>query len=506
METDKLIVGWLVGVTDAGLYFMTQRVGVLPTQELLSPLQRILFPAFSELADDTPRLRRAVCESINVLASLSLPAGFGFALIAADFVPLALGRQWSPIVPLLVVLVPYLGLRSTLSMTLPCVLALGRTRLLFWVSAVYALVHVPAFVAGTALFGLPGSIWSIVAAGVLYSYLNAWMLAMLEISLGEVMRQLRRPLAATAFMIAAVAGLAAVTPLDALGGQRVRRGAGGQDPRGRGGVPRRRCTRSGGSRAGPQASNGVSLSCGPVDLPAREPSRRVLRKPTRSARQSTARCGGRPRPGRLPPDAAGGRRLRTGGPGPGTAPPAILAARAGRSRRRRSTSATRPREWPPRGGPRQGQEQHPRLADVPIGQHEHVGGGEVRGHLGERDVAEPVDRAHARRRGEQRVAPRGIEPDGITRHDEPRPGSRPRDRRPRVEQHVESLVFTDVAEEERDLVARIEAQLSSRRLPFDRFRAVPEEPVLAVGNHVHAPGIDRELLDQALAGRTRSGR
>ncbi len=217
METDKLIVGWLVGVTDAGLYFMTQRVGVLPTQELLSPLQRILFPAFSELAHDAQRLRRAVCESINVIGSLSLPAGFGFALIAADFVALALGRQWSPIVPLLVVLVPYLGLRSTLSMTLPCVLALGRTRLLFWVSAAYALVHVPVFVVGTALFGLPGSIWSIVVAGVLYSYLNAWLLgSVLEISLGDIVRQLRRPLAATALMIGAVAGLAAVTPLDAL--------------------------------------------------------------------------------------------------------------------------------------------------------------------------------------------------------------------------------------------------------------------------------------------------
>ena len=219
METDKLIVGWLVGVTDAGLYFMTQRVGVLPTQELLSPLQRILFPAFSELAGDTPRLRRAVCESVNVVASLSLPAGFGFALVAADFVPFALGPQWSPIVPLLVVLVPYLGLRSTLSMTLPCVLALGHTRLLFGVSALYALVHVPVFVAGTALFGLPGSIWSIVVAGILYSYLNAWLLrTVLGISLGEIGRQIRRPLAATALMVAAVAGLAAVTPLDVLAG------------------------------------------------------------------------------------------------------------------------------------------------------------------------------------------------------------------------------------------------------------------------------------------------
>jgi PST family polysaccharide transporter len=217
METDKLIVGWLVGVTDAGLYFMTQRVGVLPTQEMLSPLLRILFPAFSGLGDDAPRLRRAARESINVLGSLGLPAGFGFALVAAEFVPLVLGRQWAPIVPLLVVLVPYLGLRSTLSMTLPCVLALGRTRLLFRVSAAYALVHVPVFVAGTALFGLPGAIGSIVVAGVLYWSLNAWLLhTLLGITPGQILRELRRPLAATALMVAVVAGLAAVAPLDAL--------------------------------------------------------------------------------------------------------------------------------------------------------------------------------------------------------------------------------------------------------------------------------------------------
>lgn len=217
METDKLLVGWLVGVTDAGLYFMTQRVGVLPTQELLSPLLRILFPAFSDLGGDVPRLRRAAGESINALSSLSLPAGFGFALVAAEFVPLVLGQQWAPIVPLLVVLVPYLGLRSTLSMTLPCVLALGRTRLLFQVSTAYALVHVPVFVAGTAMFGLPGAIGSIVVAGVLYWSLNAWLLhTLLGISLGQILRQLRRPLAATALMVAAVAGLAAVSPLAAL--------------------------------------------------------------------------------------------------------------------------------------------------------------------------------------------------------------------------------------------------------------------------------------------------
>jgi len=215
METDKIIVGRLLGVADAGLYYMTQRIGVLPTRELISPLQRILFPSFSELAHDKDRLRRVVLESINVLGSLSLPAACGFALVANDFVPLALGDTWISIVPLLTILVPYLGLRATLSMTLPCVMALGRTRLLFWVSFLYALVHLPAFIAATALFGLAGSIWSIVAAGVLYSYLNTWLLKRtLGLSLNEIGSQLRRPVVAAVVMVGAVWAVAAVTALE----------------------------------------------------------------------------------------------------------------------------------------------------------------------------------------------------------------------------------------------------------------------------------------------------
>lgn len=215
MQTDRIIVGRLLGVADAGAYYMTQRVGVVPTAELISPLQRILFPSFSEIAEDRERLRRAVRESINILGSLSLPAGVGFALVANDFVPLALGATWTMIVPLLQVLVPFLGVRAALSMTLPCVMALGRTRLLFGVSLVYALIHLPAFIAGTALYGLPGAIWSIVLAGIAYSLLNAWMLhRTLGISISEILAQLRRPFLAVGLMTMAIFAADYLLPLD----------------------------------------------------------------------------------------------------------------------------------------------------------------------------------------------------------------------------------------------------------------------------------------------------
>jgi PST family polysaccharide transporter len=216
METDKIIVGRLLGVTEAGYYFMTQRVGVLPTRELVSPLQRILFPSFSELADDAARLRRVALESVNVIASLSLPAGFGFALVAGDFVPLVLGDQWLATVPLLMVLVPYLGLRATLSMALPCVMALGRTRLLFGVSLAYALVHLPLFIGCTAAFGLAGAIWSIAGAGVVYTALNGWMLhRALGLKPGQLLLQIRRPLVAALVMVGAVIAFESALPTTA---------------------------------------------------------------------------------------------------------------------------------------------------------------------------------------------------------------------------------------------------------------------------------------------------
>lgn len=215
MRTDRLVVGWLLGFADAGAYFMTQRIGVLPTAELVSPLQRILFPSFSEMTGDPERLRRAVRQSVGVLASLSLPAAFGFALVANDFVPLALGERWTQVASLLVVLVPFLGLRATLSCARPCVMALGETHLMARVSTVYGMIHFPAFLLGTALFGLEGAIWSIVAAGGFYIWLNAWLLKQtVGLSPWSLLRELARPATAVAVMCGAVFALDWALPLD----------------------------------------------------------------------------------------------------------------------------------------------------------------------------------------------------------------------------------------------------------------------------------------------------
>lgn len=102
-------------------------------------------------------------------------------------------------------------------MALPCVLALGRTRLLFGVSTAYALVHIPIFVIGTLRYGLLGSIWSLVLAGVVYTWLNAWMLqTTLGVTATEIVRQLMRPGLATTVMVVGVLALSRLASVDQL--------------------------------------------------------------------------------------------------------------------------------------------------------------------------------------------------------------------------------------------------------------------------------------------------
>lgn len=215
MRSDRIIVGHFLGFAETGSYFMTHRIGVLPTSELISPLQRVLFPSFSRMVGDRPRLRDAVLRSVNVLGSLSLSAAMGFALLANDFVPLALGDKWRSIAPLLVLLVPFLGFRASLSSARPCVMALGRTELVFRASLAYALIHLPAFVFGTVFYGLRGAILSIVLAGVFYVYLNAWMLQeSIGLKLREIVAQLLRPVLASAVMVGVCLTADRLLPID----------------------------------------------------------------------------------------------------------------------------------------------------------------------------------------------------------------------------------------------------------------------------------------------------
>lgn len=96
---DRLVVGRRSDAATMGAYTVGQEIATLPTTELLAPLGRVMFPAFSAAKHNLVELRRLVTLSLSVQALVAIPAGVGIVLVAPDAVPLLLGENWHAAIP-----------------------------------------------------------------------------------------------------------------------------------------------------------------------------------------------------------------------------------------------------------------------------------------------------------------------------------------------------------------------------------------------------------------------
>ena len=98
-QADRLTLGRFADVATLGLYQNALRWASLPLLQLMLPLGSIAVAMLGRLADEPVRLRAAVRELVELVASLLVPL-FAFLALAADpIVPLLLGERWVAAVP-----------------------------------------------------------------------------------------------------------------------------------------------------------------------------------------------------------------------------------------------------------------------------------------------------------------------------------------------------------------------------------------------------------------------
>lgn len=202
---DNFVVGRILGISQAGLYFMAREVGHLPTEKLTAPLNRVLFPAFSEISENKNRLRKAAIEALAVMASIGLSASVGFAFVADNIVPLVLGPNWVAIISLLQALVPIFGLMAIFSISQPVAMSVGATLHIFWNAVIYSLIRIPLFIAGVYFWGMAGLVWALLITTLFYCALQHQLLRKtVEIRMGEIISSIARPVCATICMAIAL--------------------------------------------------------------------------------------------------------------------------------------------------------------------------------------------------------------------------------------------------------------------------------------------------------------
>lgn len=98
---DQVYIGRFINVAEVGFYGLALTLGNISTDSVAKLFGRVLFPAFSRVQSNLPRLKEAYLTSVRYISYLSFPMSFGLFVVASVAVSVVYGSKWAPSVPLI---------------------------------------------------------------------------------------------------------------------------------------------------------------------------------------------------------------------------------------------------------------------------------------------------------------------------------------------------------------------------------------------------------------------
>jgi lipopolysaccharide exporter len=201
-RSDVVIIGRLLGTVPVGLFSVGLELGSLPITEIIEPMGRALFSAFTSLHNASAGLRNMFLGSVGLGLMLILPAGVGISMIADPMVRSSLGDHWLAAVPVVQILA--IGGLTAIFIQ-PCgnfLNAVGLPHVMLYIGVVSTLVKVVAMLLLVPAFGLSGAAAAMVLLnGVDLVFLLRSTLPRIDVSFWELAKCAVRPAIATAGMV-----------------------------------------------------------------------------------------------------------------------------------------------------------------------------------------------------------------------------------------------------------------------------------------------------------------
>lgn len=198
-------IGRAAGATALGSYTVAYEISNLPTTELVFPISRAVFPGYAKLAGNVAALRASFLEVLALIVTVTLPAGLGIVVLAQPLVQVLLGDKWAASVPLIQILGLYGVLRAAGSNSGSVYLALGRPRILTYLSVLYLALLLPALWYWVPRAGASGAAQAVLFAAAIQVPLGfATTLRLIELAPLGLLAVVWRPVTAGAAMAATV--------------------------------------------------------------------------------------------------------------------------------------------------------------------------------------------------------------------------------------------------------------------------------------------------------------
>ncbi len=201
MRGADLIIGKVSGARALGLFSISYELSNLPSTELVAPINRVVFSAYSKLAGDLEAMRRGYLSVIGLIALVIIPAGVGIAACARLLVPILLGDKWVDATQLISILSFY-GVLAALQTNVASVyIALGKPKILTWLHLLHLVVLLAVAVPAILSYGVLGAAWSYLGVALVLLPINyAVMFKTISLAPTRFLSQLWRPVISAALM------------------------------------------------------------------------------------------------------------------------------------------------------------------------------------------------------------------------------------------------------------------------------------------------------------------
>lgn len=207
MSTNGLdiVLGKLLGTSAVGAYGVAKQIAFLPSEELLAPINRALFPGFSTVSDDPPRVRNILARVLGVTGLIAIPAAAGIIVLSETLTLVVLGPKWLMVSDILGVL-GFAGLVMAMRGALgPVLMARGLPKVLTVANTALLVVILPATIYLVPRIGVVGVAWATVAGGIVTTPILLHAVRRdIGFGWGMVIARVWRPTLASGLMAAAV--------------------------------------------------------------------------------------------------------------------------------------------------------------------------------------------------------------------------------------------------------------------------------------------------------------
>lgn len=164
---DDILVGRVLGTTSLGIYQQAYKISTLPVSEVGEVFNKVTFPIYVNLKDDTVRLKKAFLKTLTIISLLVIPFGFLVFRFPVEIINLVLGSNWISAAPVLQLLAIYGVVKAISNSFFSLFLGIGKQEVVTYITFASTLCLVAILYPLIKIFGILGAGYATIIATLL---------------------------------------------------------------------------------------------------------------------------------------------------------------------------------------------------------------------------------------------------------------------------------------------------------------------------------------------------